>query len=191
MKIIITESQYNNLFEKNSKLIYKMWNDGMNFYDISEYTGLDLEQILFLLKDKEIHIDCGFAYQLVSMLFSHTDLVNKKYSFEDDTVSLELQWDGFGGYLIFEYEDIDSKLVGFATPYWDGNCRTPVDGSYFEDMESKDSYDDYDNQGITTSHTPKKFKSISELINFLNNEYPKLLFEPIQKLIHYYRSKYM
>jgi hypothetical protein len=38
MKIIITESQYNALFEKNSKLIYKMWNDGMNFYDISEYT---------------------------------------------------------------------------------------------------------------------------------------------------------
>ena len=65
MKIIITESQYNTLFEsnfeKNSRLIYKMWNDGMDFYEISDYTGLDLEQIIFLLKDKEIHIDCGLA----------------------------------------------------------------------------------------------------------------------------------
>jgi hypothetical protein len=162
----------------------------MDFYEISDYTGLDLEQIIFLLKDKEIHIDCGLAYKLVGSLY-RTDLVNKKHSFEDIRADIELNWDRFGGYVIFEYNDRDYKLVGFATPYWDGNCRTPVDGSYFEDMESKDSYDDYDNQGITTSHTPKKFKSISELINFLNNEYPKLLFEPIQKLIHYYRSKYM
>jgi hypothetical protein len=151
---------------------------------------LELEQIIFLLKDKEIHIDCGLAYELVGLLF-RTDLVNKKHSFEDMRADIEFSWDGFGGYLIFEYEDIDSKLVGFATPYWYGNCRTPVDGSYFEDMESNDNYDEYDNQGITTSYTPKNFKSISELINFLNNEYPKLLFDPIQKLIHYYRSKYM
>ena len=55
MKIIITESQYHTLFEsnfeKNSKLIYKMWNDGMDLYNISDYTGLDLEQILFLLNN--------------------------------------------------------------------------------------------------------------------------------------------
>ena len=40
MKIIITESQYNflleNSFEKNSKLLYKMWDDGMEFNEISE-----------------------------------------------------------------------------------------------------------------------------------------------------------
>jgi hypothetical protein len=69
-------------FDKNSRLIYKMWNDGMDFYEISDYTGLDLEQIIFLLKDKEIHIDCGLAYELVGLLF-RTDLVNKKHSFEN------------------------------------------------------------------------------------------------------------
>jgi hypothetical protein len=30
-----------------------MWNDGMDFYEISDLTGLELEQIIFLLKDKE------------------------------------------------------------------------------------------------------------------------------------------
>jgi hypothetical protein len=193
MKIIITEEQYKILFEsnfeKNSRLIYKMWNDGMEFNEISDYTGLSLEQIIFLLKDKEIHIDCGLAYKLVGLLF-RTDLVNKKHSFEDMGADIELNWDGFDGYVIFEYNDSGYKLFGFATPYWDGNCRTPVDGSYFEDKHYPDSYDDYDNQGLTTSYTPKGFESISELIDFLNNEYPKLLIDPINKLIHYYENKY-
>jgi len=181
----ITESDY----EKNSRLIYKMWNDGMDFYEISDLTGLSLKQIIFLLKDKEIRIDCGFAYKLVGSLF-RTDLVNKKHSFENMRADIEFSWDGFGGYVIFEYNDTDYKLVGFATPYWDGNCRTPVDGSYFEDKHYPDSYDDYDNQGLTTSYTPKSFESISELIDFLNNEYPKLLIDPIKKLIHYFENKY-
>ena len=181
----ITESDY----EKNSRLIYKMWNDGMDFYEISDLTGLELEQIIFLLKDKEIHIDCGLAYKLVGLLF-RTDLVNKKHSFEDMSASIEFSWDGFGGYSTFDYNDTDYKLIGFATPYWNGDCRTPVDGSYFEDNHYPDSYDDYDNQGLTTSYTPKSFESISELIDFLNNEYPKLLIDPIKELIHYYENKY-
>ena len=181
----ITESDH----EKNSRLIYKMWNDGMDFYEISDLTGLELEQIIFLLKDKEIHIDCGLAYKLVGLLF-RTDLVNKKHSFENMRADIEFSWDGFGGYSVFEYNDTDYKLVGFATPYWNGDCRTPVDGSYFEDKHYPDSYDDYDNQGLTTSYTPKSFESISELIDFLNNEYPKLLIDPINKLIHYYENKY-
>jgi len=194
MKIIITEEQFNTLlesnFEKNSRLIYKMWNDGMEFNEISDYTGLSLEQIIFILKDKEIYIDCGLAYKLVGLLF-RTDLVNKKHSFEDMRADIELNWDGFGGYVIFEYDDSGYKLVGYATPYWNGDCITPVDGSYFEDKDYGDNYDDYAyNQGLTTSYTPKSFESISELIDFLNNEYPKLLIDPINKLIHYYENKY-
>ncbi len=193
MKIIITEEQFNFLFEsnfeKNSRLVYKMWNDGMDFYEISDYTGLDLEQIIFLLKDKEIHIDCGLAYELVGLLY-RTDLVNKKHSFENISADIEFSWDGFGGYSVFDYNDTDYMLNGYATPYWDGNCRTPVDGSYFEDKHYPVSYDYYDNQGLTTSYTPKSFESISELIDFLNNEYPKLLIDPIKKLIHYYENEF-
>jgi hypothetical protein len=165
-----------------------MWNDGMDFYEISDYTGLELEQIIFLLKDKKIYIDCGLAYNLVGLVF-RTDLVNKKHSFEDMSASIEFSWDGFGGYSTFDYNDTDYKLIGFATPYWNGDCRTPVDGSYFEDKESGDYYDEYDNQSFQTSYTPKGFESISELIYFLNNEYPKLLIKPIKKLLEYYKDR--
>jgi len=194
MKIIITEKQFNFLFEsnfeKNSRLIYKMYNDGMDFKEISELTGLSLEQIIFLLKDKKMHINCDFAEKLVRILFNYTDLVNKKHSFfNDGTVDLVLNWDTFIGCITFEYYNPDYMLSGFATPYWIGECRTPVEGGYFEDRESGDYYDMYDNQGFQTSYTPKSFESISELIDFLNNEYPKLLIEPIEELIHYYQSK--
>jgi len=175
-------------FDKNSKLIYKMYNDGMDFKEISELTGLSLKQIIFLLKDKKMHINCDFAEKLVKILFNYNDLVNKKHSFDDGTVDLVLNWDGFSGSINFEYYDYEYKLAGFATPYWNGDCRTPVEGSYFQDRGSGDEYDDYDNQGFQTSYTPKSFKSISELIDFLNNEYPKLLISPIRELIEYYKN---
>jgi len=46
MKIIITESQYKNLFEskeeKKSDLLYSMWMEGMSMYDIKDYTVMSV-----------------------------------------------------------------------------------------------------------------------------------------------------
>jgi len=194
MKIIISESQYSNIFESNnekqSNLIYKMWNDGMDIYEISELIGLKESQVIYYLKDKEIRISCDLSYIIIQILY-RTSLINKNFNFNNGEMILNLNWDSFGGSVNFEYEDKKYKLSGMATPYWDGNCSTPVDGSYFEDIESGDYYDEYDNSGIRTDYTPSKFKSIQELINFLNNEYPKLLISPIQELIHYFKNKYM
>jgi hypothetical protein len=194
MKIIISESQYSNIFESNnekqSNLIYKMWNDGMDIYEISELIGLKESQVIYYLKDKEIRISCDLSYIIIQILY-RTSLINKNFNFNNGEMILNLNWDSFGGSVNFEYEDKKYKLSGMATPYWDGNCSTPVDGSYFEDIESGDYYDEYDNSGIRTDYTPSKFKSIQELIDFLNNEYPKLLISPIKELIHYFKNKYM
>jgi len=192
VKILISESQYTSLFgeynEKNSNLIYKMWNDGMDFQEISELTGLRESQVVYLLKDKEIRISCDLAYRLIQILYK-TSLINKEFNFNNGQMELVFKWDGFGGMIIFEYDDKDYKLTGMATPYWDGNCSIPVDGSYFEDKESGDYYEEYDDSGIRTDYAPSKFNSIQELIDFLNNEYPKLLIPPIRKLIENYRDK--
>jgi len=193
MKIIISESQYTNLFgpynEKNSNLIYKMWNDGMDFHEMSELTGLRESQVVYLLKDKEISISCDLAYRLIQILYK-TSLINKEFNFNNGQMELVTYWDSFGGLVIYEYNDKDYKLSGMATPYWDGNCSTPVDGSYFEVKSSGDYYDEYDNSGVRTDYTPSKFNSIQELIDFLNNEYPKLLISPIRELIHFFNNKY-
>ena len=177
----ITES--NN--EKQSNFIYKMYNEGMNFNEISELIGLNEFQIVKLLKDKDLRINCDLAYKIISIIYK-TDLIKKKFSFENG--EMELEWDGFNGLVVFEYDDEDYKLVGMATPYWDGNCTTPVDGSYFENKKTGHYIDIYDNSGIQLNNTPRHFNSIQELIDFLNNDYPKQLIKPTQELISYYKD---
>jgi hypothetical protein len=194
MKIIISESQYSNIFESNnekqSNLIYKMWNDGMDIYEISELIGLKESQVVFYLKDREIRIDCGFAYQLTQILY-RTSLINKNFNFNNGEMILNLNWKNFSGSVDFEYDDKDYKLMGMATPYWDGNCSTPVDGSYFENKNTNEYYDEYDNSGKYIENTPINFNSIQELIDFLNNDYPKQLIKPIRELISFYKDKNM
>ena len=181
----ITESDY----EKNSNLVYKMWNDGMDIYEISELIGLKESQVVFYLKDREIRIDCGFAYDIVQILYSRYDLVNKNFNFNDGEMTIGLEWDGFGGSVQFQYEDKNYKVEGMATPYWDGNCSTPVDGSFFEDKSTEYYVDVYDNSGLYIENTPRNFNSIQELIDFLNNDYPIQLIKPIRELISFYKKK--
>ena len=191
MKIIIYESQYSNIFESNnekqSNLIYKMWNDGMNIYEISELIGLKESQVVLYLKDKHIMVDCGLAYEIVQILYK-TSLINKKFNFNNGKMFLEMDYGDFSGSVDFEYEDKKYILLGMATPYWDGNCSTPVDGSYFEDKNTEEHLDVYDNSGEYIENTPTNFNSIQELIDFLNNDYPKQLIKPIQELISFYKN---
>jgi len=191
MKIIISESQYSNIFESNnekqSNLIYKMWNDGMDIYEISELIGLKESQVIYYLKDKEIRISCDLSYIIIQILY-RTSLINKNFNFNNGEMILNLNWDSFGGSVNFEYEDKKYKLSGMATPYWDGNCSTPVDGSYFENKNNGEYLDVYDNSGEYIENTPTRFNSIQELIDFLNNDYPKQLIKPIQELILFYKN---
>ena len=191
MKIIISESQYSNIFESNnekqSNLIYKMWNDGMNIYEISELIGLKESQVVLYLKDKHIMVDCGLAYEIVQILYK-TSLINKKFNFNNGKMFLEMDYGDFSVSVEFEFNDINYNLTGMATPYYNGNCSTPVDGSYFQDKNNGEYLDVYDNSGEYIENTPTNFNSIQELIDFLNNDYPKQLIKPIQELISFYKN---
>lgn len=191
MKIIISESQYSNIFESNNEkqtnLIYKMWNDGMNIYEISELIGLKESQVVIYLKDKHIMVDCGLAYEIVQILYK-TNLINKKFNFNNGKMFLEMNYGDFSGSVEFEFNDINYNLTGMATPYYNGNCSTPVDGSYFQDKNNGEYLDVYDNSGEHIENTPTRFNSIQELIDFLNNDYPKQLIKPIQELISFYKN---
>jgi hypothetical protein len=183
MKIIITESQYKNILEskeeKKSDLLYGMWMDGMSMDDIKEYTGLNTEQIIVYLKDKEIYIDCEFAETLLPTLY-RTSLINKNFRSGDET--LRLEWT-FGAFITFNYEDPKYELRGYATPYWNKECVTPVDSNYFLDKETNEYEDDNDSFTMITDNTPSSFNTIQEFIDFLNNDYPKYLFRIIHKII--------
>ena len=190
MKIILTESQYKNLFEskeeKKSDLLYSMWMEGMSMDDIKDYTGINIQQIIYYLKNKEINIDCKFAEDLVITLMYRTDFINKNYNFNDGQMFLNLNWGGFSGSVAFEFNDKEYKLTGWATPYWGGNCDTPVESNYFENKKTDEYVDEYGSTGNRIENTPSSFNSIQELIDFLNNDYPKQLIKPIKELIEDY-----
>jgi hypothetical protein len=190
MKIIITESQYKNLFEskeeKKSDLLYRMFMEGMSMDDIKDYTGMSYHQIISYIKNKEINIDCKFAEDLVLTLMYRTDFINKTYNFNDDQMFLNLNWGGSSGSVAFEFNDKEYKLTGWATPYWGGDCETPVEGNYFEDKKTDEYVNEYGNSDKKIEYTPSSFNSIQELIDFLNNDYPKQLIKPIKELIEGY-----
>ncbi len=191
MKIIITESQYNllleNNFEKNKRLISNMWDEGYTIDDISSLIGLNKTDIILHLKDKNIKIDCGFAEELTSLLFWKTDFINKNYSFNDGKSTLEFTWGGFSGIIYFTYEDESYEIVGMASPYWNGACYIPVDLSSIENKMTGDIKEDIDDSsGIQFENVPSEFNSIQEMIDFLNNDYPKELIKKMPKLISLY-----
>ena len=191
MKIIISESQYNLLlesnFEKNKRLVGKMWDEGIDLDEISSLIGLDKSQIILLLKDKNIKIDCGFAERLTTSLFWKTDFIRKEYSFNDGETTLEFTWGGFSGIIYFTYEDEDYEISGMATPFWNGDCSIPVDLDRIKTKSTGDYEDDLGLSGYVLENIPSRFNSIQELIDFLNKDYPKQLLKVIPKLISLYK----
>jgi hypothetical protein len=74
-------------------------------------------------------------------------------------------------------------LRGLSTPYWNGDCITPVDSYYFEDKKTGEYEDENDKLEMSTDYTPSSYNSIQEFIDFLNKEYPKELVRTIRKII--------
>ena len=164
-----------------------MWDEGMDLDEISSLIGLDESQVISLLKDKEIKIDCEFAEKLTSLLFWKTNLINKKYSFNNGKSTLEFTWGGFSGIIYFTYQDKSYEIVGMASPYWNGACFIPVDLSSIEDRMTGDIKEDIDDSsGIEFDNVPSEFNSIQEMIDFLNTVYPREVFKAVPKLIEKY-----
>ena len=190
MKIIISESQYNLLlesnFEKNKRLVGKMWDEGIDLDEISSLIGLDKSQIILLLKDKNIKIDCGFAERLTTSLFWKTDFIRKEYSFNDGETTLEFTWGGFSGIIYFTYEDEDYEISGMATPFWNGDCSIPVDLDRIKTKSTGDYEDDLGLSGYVLENIPSRFNSIQELIDFLNKDYPLEIVKVMPRLISKY-----
>jgi hypothetical protein len=189
MKIIITEEQFkllqetDNDFNKTKTLVTGMWANGMEIKDIVMFTSLSYEQVLFLLKDSDMEIDCEGAEEIIKMIFLHTNLIEKKI--HKDDFKLNFSYDNFAGSVKFQHDKNGFSLGGFSTPYWNGECYTPVEGSYGH-YEGGKSYDEYDGLGLRFNN-PEYFHSIGELIDWFNGEYRKNLLEKIVILVDDYK----
>ena len=171
---------------KNQRLIKQMWFDGYSKEDIQNYTGIDRGEFYTILKDEKQGIDCPEANQIIMDMLRNTNLINKKYDltkFNYEDGSLEFT-DFFAGILTFIYEDSLYQIQGMATPYWH-DCTIPIDISHIMDIKTNEYVYDEIQTSVDYELIPKKFNSYQEIIDFMNNDYPRLVIPKINSIKYY------
>jgi hypothetical protein len=184
VKIIITESQYRILQENDNdmrrkkSLIISMYDDGMTLIDIQKYTGLSIEEVVFLLKDR-VKVDINDTQMLHDYLWDYvlpSDIFNRKKVFDDGT-KLEVFADYMSLSLQFTYianHEHIRKVIGYATFVWDANKVFPIDIQ--EVIFHDDEYENVDKHLGLFEEAFKgpdflKIKTLSDYIEFLNKSY--------------------
>jgi hypothetical protein len=104
----------------------------------------------------------------------------EKYNFHFDL-------DGMSEALYFKITDIErlDSLEGFATPYYNGECRLPIDFDYYQYVDDVDEAQDHSIAGQyfeSVNLEDKDFSSFSDIKKWFENDYLKILInycEPI------------
>jgi len=193
MKVVISESQYKNIFEsseKNRKLIVNMINRDMPIDEIHDLTGIEYQTIYELIYDYDFGEDirCDVVGSLIINIIENTDLINTKIKYHRSTIELEVR-DYDILILDFYYKGLDYIVEGSATPFMDG-CMMPIIVFYFEDMNSGeyDNESDMPNLYVKLDSPKYKFRTIRQIVDFMNNDYIDLLLPQIDAGIDYYRD---
>ena len=188
MKVIISESQYKNIFEsseKNRKLIVGMINNGISIDEIHNLTGIEYHKIYDLIMDYDFGEDirCDVVGSIIINIIENTDLINTRINYYRSMISLEVRDE----FLDFYYRDLNYVIEGSATPFMDG-CIMPVNIFYFEVINSGE-YDNESNTPMLHSKLdgPKyKFRTIKQIVDFMNEDYLTLLMYNIDWGIDHY-----
>ena len=193
MKVIISESQYKNIFEsseKNRKLIVNMINRDIPIDEIHDLTGIKYQTIYELIYDYDFGEDirCDVVGSLIINIIENTDLINTKIKYHRSTIELEVR-DYDILILDFYYKGLDYIVEGSATPFMDG-CMMPIIVFYFEDMNSGeyDNESDMPNLYVKLDSPKYKFRTIRQIVDFMNNDYIDLLLPQIDAGIDYHRD---
>jgi len=178
MKIIITENQYRILMEsdKTSRIVEKLWLLGYSFEEISDATSIPFWQVVTILKDHDMEIDCKMVENLLKKLFQKTSLLSKEVI--TDEFGLYLSYSSFEGAIEYEFNDEDCLIIGYATPYWNGECSLPIENITYNDKKEEE---EHDFEPSKTIKLPERFDSMGELIEWFNNEYIKYLIQTIKE----------
>ncbi len=178
MKFIITENQ-------NSKLKGMIKNsiENVGIIDTIKRYKLNLKTLSkFYTEDDEY--DCESLYPIIFKLMSSGIL---KHTFTTDKFGLWIDTYSMDGTVGFTYKDNEfgDEVGGYATPYWEGECTTPVDVTFYND-----TYDDWFFDGDQFYiPTPKKLK-LSEIEEWYEKVYIKNLVKTIDDFLPELRERF-
>ena len=186
MKYLITESQSSIVRRELKRSI-----EEIGFYRTKKKFRLNIDMMDRLLSGEYFpELDCGNLNDIIWELFTN-NLVVREHT--NDPYHLELHSDSMVGSIYFVCKDTkrNHKIVGYATPYWDGDCKIPLEVNYYtykddetgliEELEV-DPGDFYESIPIKV-----KFNSFSEIKDWFNTEYIKIVSEYCESAFDYVR----
>lgn len=168
MKIIITENQFKNIQRQDriKQIVEDLWQQGYSMEEIPNYIPIPFWQVVTILKDHDMEIDCEMAYDLIRDLFQKTSFFTKEVI--TDKFGFYLIYSSFEGAIEYEYKDDDCIMLGYATPYWNQECFLPIENVRYTDKKDDE---EYDFESSLTIKLPERFDSIDELVRWFNDKY--------------------
>lgn len=163
----LNESEIGN---RTKNVLSKLYQQGKTIIEINNITGLPFDIIVSGLKDYEMEIDCIMAYELIIQFFTGTNLLKK--NIETKNYKIELDYNNWEGTIEYKYRDTEYIMGGYCTPYWDGNCDVPIENINIYELVSDEDFED---DNFVRIKLPERFESYSELIEWFNGTYIKIL----------------
>ena len=179
MKYIITENQNSKLKDMIKKSI-----DTVGVIGTLKRYKLDLNTLSKFYRNED-DLECKDLYKFINTLISNHML---ETTFITDKYGLWLDYYSFDGTVGFTYKDneFEDEVGGYATPYWDGECVTPVDITFYNNGVD-DFYDVGEDQFSIPS--PKKLKW-EEINDWYEYDYIKNLVKIINRVMPKLREEY-
>jgi hypothetical protein len=173
MNYLITESQSKILQRELKRSIEEIgvWKTRKRF-------KLNHEQLFHLLGDDLPDLSCEDYYDIIYDIFIGGK-VKKRYNIGRYRLSLYL--DNMVGAINFRCVDVlnGDEITGYATPYWDGECQLPLELSWYTYQDEDGNPQETELVGEFSEYEvlDNKFNEVSEIIDWFNTEYMKILSE--------------
>jgi hypothetical protein len=186
MNYLITESQSNIVRRELKRSI-----EEIGFWKTKKRFRLTMDQMDNLLSGEYFpELDCENIYDIIWSLFIN-GLVDRSYGTKN--YKIVLSSDSMSGSIQFECTDLDrgDTIYGYATPYWEGECKIPLEVNWYSyQTDDEDSWEDNEidsSDFFESVNLDIKFSSFSEIKDWFNTEYMKILLEYCHDAFDYVR----
>jgi hypothetical protein len=135
---------------------------------------------------------CSIIDDLIKAFFISGFLKGKTlFEYNNKSYEFEFYNDNHTGSLMVDIIDLDYKdgITVYATPFYEGYCELPIDTDLYLPEDGSDNIDISGMYQEINSLDVKQFKTFSDLTNWFNNDYPKIILKFINPFWDKYRNK--
>ena len=124
---------------------------------------------------------CSLLEDLIVAFFIVRSLNDYVVEFKGKSYNFWFDSDYHTGARMIDITDLSygDKISVYATPFWEGGCYLPVDIEYYSGID--DNFEPKDHFLFLEDLNPEEFKTFSNLTDWFNNVYPKIILNFLDK----------